>query len=180
MSTGTTAQLGTFAKVLGEAGYAVELRELASQDVLLAESPYALVAVMEATAWDGLVEHVSDVQASLTKLAETAPSVRRWDLYLFVHVTVSSGDPTEDIIAEEIESDTRYARKFVRAVLPADDVEALDRALRPLLPLRSPAAFDLSEPLDAVRRELRELKLPDQLADAAIDSFMQGKEVKVV
>jgi hypothetical protein len=87
--------------------------------------------------------------------------------------------PAEEAIVEEIEADTRYARKFVRVVIPSDDPEALEKALRPLLPLHPAPEFDLVEPLEALRTELYELDISHEVADAALNAFSQNDEVVV-
>jgi hypothetical protein len=88
-------------------------------------------------------------------------------------------DNAAESLVETIESDTRYARKFVRVTLPANDPLALERALRPLLPLHEAPRFDQVDPLAALREELRELAIPDSVAEAAISSFIVTNEVTV-
>jgi hypothetical protein len=173
------ARLADFAEVLRNSGYTIEYGELAGVKVLLGETPYALVACMEAESWDDLARRVSDVQAALTQLASQAPSPRRWDLYLVVHVLVRAASAAEEATADELEADTHYVRKFVRTAVDLERDGSLDRALRPLLPLRTTPEFDVTEPLDVLRQELHDLRLPDDVADAAIDAFRRGKEITV-
>jgi len=82
-------------------------------------------------------------------------------------------------MVEAIEADTHYVRKFVRRTIDLEDEGSLDRALRPLLPLRPAAEFDLADPLDVLGRELREASLPEDLAARALDAFRRGEEVAV-
>jgi hypothetical protein len=172
------ASLEDFARVLTEAGYAVEVRELAGERVLLAETAYILLACMDVDALKDLSHRVSDVQAALTQVAAAAPSARRWDLYLLIHIRVPVSDRDEGPL-EELQADTRYVRKFVRVRIDSDEPDSLDRALRPFLPLRPAAVFDLLDPLEALRRELIELDLPAHLADAALSAFGRTQEVVV-
>jgi hypothetical protein len=173
------AGLTDLGAALVAAGYTVEVRDLAKERLLLAETPYALLACMEVETCDELPRRVADVQAALTQLAAAAPSPRRWDLYVLVHVRTPVTDPADQAVIETIEADTKYARKFVRVLISVDDPDSLDRALRPFLPLRPAAAFDLFEPLVALRRELLELDLPAYVADAALAAFDRDEEVVV-
>lgn len=179
MTAARLAQFEDLASALEAGGYAVQRGELAGEPALLAETPYALVACMEVETCDGLADRVSDVQAALTQFAAQAPSPRQWDLYLLVHVLVPPTDPVNEALLETIEADTRYVRKFVRVAIDLDYSDAVDRALRPLLPLRPAAQFDLSDPLDTLRLELHGLKLSDDLASAALDAFERRGEVSV-
>jgi hypothetical protein len=140
------------------------------------ESPYALVACVELNGWDELDERIFDVQSALTRVAALAPSARNWDLYVVALVLAEGRDAMHRGIAEAIEGDTRYARKFVRAHVRRDDLE---RALRPLLPLRAPVELEVGDPLAELRAELRELEVDDADADAAVESFRRDRVVKV-
>lgn len=93
-----------------------------------------------------------------------------------IHLESPAEDASHNALAEAIEADTRYARKFVRVAVPP---ERLDQALRPLLPLRPAAKFDLVEPLDLLRRELRGLHLDEELIEAALTEFEDRDEVRV-
>jgi hypothetical protein len=180
MTASSIASLADFSGVLEAAGYRAAFVDLADRAALLAESPYALVAVIEVSSYASLREDVADAQASLTRVAAEAPSARSWDLYLVLHVLSVSNGPVDDLLIEEIESDTRYVRKFVRVAVDASDLNAIDRALRPLLPLRPMPQFDLADPLDALRAELYALDAPADLVDAAIASFQEDMTVSVL
>jgi hypothetical protein len=177
MTDARIAQLEDLADALAEGGYTVELRRLGDQTVLLGETLYALVACMETDDWAELERRVYDTQAELTRFAAMAPSPRIWDLYLFVHLTTTPPSAAEESIAETIEADTHYVRKLVRVAIDANKEGAIDRALRPLLPMRPTPQFDIAEPVELLRRELRELELPDEIANAALDDFQRGKEI---
>ena len=180
MTTPDFASLNDFADVLRSSGYEVAFRSFAaSERVLLAESPYALVCCFEASQWGDLSQRVSDVQAELTQLAAGAPSPRRWDLYVVVHMLTRPPGPAEEALAEALEADTRYARKFIRVTIPQGDLEPLEIALLPLLPLRPAPEFDLVEPVEVLRRELYDLNVPHDVADAALAAFSQNDEVAV-
>ena len=176
MTNAVPVRVAHVADALRGAGYDVAERDLADQPAVLAETPYALVGCVELTGWDGLAERLFDVQAALTHVADEAPSVRSWDLYLVALVTDAASTPAHRAVAERIEADTRYARKFVHIALLTD---ALDRALRPLLPLRPPVAVALSEPLDDLLDELLELHVEQQVAKAAIASFARTSTVEI-
>jgi hypothetical protein len=188
MTASTTARLVDFASALRDSEYRVATRELAGEPVLLAESPYALVAILEVVDCVRLRERVADVQAALTKLSASDPSPRSWDLYLMVHVLEPITDPADHLLLEEIEADTRYVRKFVRVGIrkvPSTEDSGghsndIDRALRPLLPLRPSPQFDLRKPLEDLRLELYELDAPSDLVDTAIDSFRVNTKVTVL
>lgn len=143
---------------------------------MLAETPYAVVACVEFDDWSALEERVFEVQAAFTRLVEYQPSLRDWDLYMAIHVLVVPPDPLLRRVAEKIEADTRYTRKLVRVALAPDELE---RALRPLLPLRPAAEFDLQEPLDQLQHELESDDLGSDLVHKAIDAFRRGEEVEV-
>src|ERR687887_693959 len=133
MTRQPAANLDDFAAALQAGGYVVAQHDLAGQSVLLAESPYALLAVLQSPDCVGLLDKVEDVQAALTRLAAEAPSPRSWDLYLLIHVYEPINDPVDELLLEEIAADTRYVRKFVRIQIDPADENAMDRALRPLL-----------------------------------------------
>jgi hypothetical protein len=162
--------------MLRDAGYQLESRELAGVDAVLAETPYALVACIELDGWRHLDERVFDIQSALTRVAEESPSARAWDLYLVILVLASVRDASDRAAAESIEADTRYARKFVRFDVSKN---ALDQALRSLMPLRPPAALELSDPLGELRKELRSLRVADDIIDVAVDSFRRNDAVEV-
>jgi hypothetical protein len=182
MSAASVATLAEFSAVLEAAGYRVASAQLGERIAVLAESPYALVALIEVGSCASLREDVADAQASLTRIAAEVPSARSWDLYLMLHVLSVSNDPADDLLIEEVEADTRYVRKFVRVAVTVDtsDINALDRALRPLLPLRPMPQFDLADPLDALRAELYALDAPADLVDTAIASFQTDMTVSVL
>jgi len=180
MTSVDIASLQDMGDLLSSSGYDVAFRSLGTaQSVLIAESPYALICCVEASDWNILPTLVSDVQAELTQLAAGAPSARRWDLYLIIHVLVRPPGPAEEVIGEEIEADTHYARKYIRVVIPSHDAGALEKALRPLLPLHRVPEFDLVEPLEALRTELYELDISHEIADTALNAFSQNDEVIV-
>jgi hypothetical protein len=180
MSAASLAGLTDFAAVLESAGYRIAPAQLEERAAVLAESPYALVALIEVASCASLREDAGDAQAALTRIAAVAPSARSWDLYLMLHVLAVSSDPADDLLIEEVEADTRYVRKFVRVAIDALDLDAIDRALRPLLPLRPMPQFDLADPLDALRAELYALDAPKDLVDAAIASFQNDMTVSIV
>jgi hypothetical protein len=122
---------------------------------------------------------VADVQAAFTQLAAVSPSPRSWDLYLVIHVNKHVTDPVDELLLDEISADTRYVRKIVRTAIDFADERSVDRALRPLLPLLPSPQFDLDEPLDALRRELRALRAPTDLIESAIGSFLASEEVSL-
>jgi hypothetical protein len=179
MTNPAVARLDNFAAALRAGGYDIAVHDLAGHHVLLAESPYALLAIMEASDCRAIREKVADVQAAFTRFAAEAPSARSWDLYLVVHLLGRVSDPADHLLLEEIESDTHYVRKFVRVQVEADDEQAIDRALRPVLPLRPTPQFDLVEPLEALRSELQALDAPEDLVNTAISSFQADSTVTI-
>lgn len=176
MSAGESAGRADVGAALEKAGYEIGERTLAGSRATVASTPYALVACIESAEWTGLAERVAEIQAELTQLAEEAPSARRWDLYLVVLLATAPADAEQRACVEEIESDTRYARKFVHAGVPTDE---LDRALRPLLPLRPPIGFEIADPFDELRGELLALQIEEATVERAIGSFESEEEVEV-
>lgn len=176
MSGSEFARLADIERLLIGAGYAVDYAELAGVRALIGESPYALIACVELDRWDELEERIFDVQSALTRVAAGAPSARSWDLYVVAFVLAEERDAAHRAVAEAIEGDTRYARKFVRVHVRRDDLE---RALRPLLPLHAPAELEIGDPLSELRAELRELEVDDADADAAVESFRRDRVVEV-
>lgn len=162
--------------VLVDGGYTVQ--DIQLEDLgpaLVAETPYALVVCFDAE-WEELEDQVERAQAGLTNLAATHPSPRSWDLY--VVPVLQYADGRYDAAREALEGDTRYARKIV--VAPAGGgIANVERALRPLLPLRPVAKIPLVDPLEAVRRELVELGVDPKLADAALAAFERDSEVRI-
>lgn len=180
MRPARVATLTEIGAVLETCGYRVRAArfEFGGQ-VIVAESLYAVVGCVEVEDWTELRETVEDFQAELTRLSTRSLSARRWDLYVFAHVLVKARNSSDESLAEVIESDTRYARKFVRVALPEGDRPALERALRPLLPLRAAPEFEGFEPIDELREQLRDLGVPDNVAEAALTSFTRTNEVSV-
>jgi hypothetical protein len=176
MSEDGLASVEGVAQALQEAGYTVAAGQLAGEQAVLAETPYALVGCVELVDWDGLEERVFDIQAALTRVAEEAPSALAWDLYLITLLRTPPPSPAAAASVEAIENDTRYTRKFVHAALPAD---ALDRALRPLLPLRAPVAISLGDPLEDLLNELFELDVDERVARTAVQSFKDHDAVEI-
>jgi len=158
--------------ILAGGGYEVGARELGGVPILLAETLYALVMVVEIP--DEEVERfVEEAQAHLTQLAATHPSPRRWDLYL---VLVVEGDTRRyHAVRERFLNDTRYARKLV----VTNDHRRLEQLLRPLLPLRPLPDLALEDPLAAVRRQLQAEDIDPNLIDAAVRSFERTGEVTI-
>jgi hypothetical protein len=177
MNAPELVRVADVAELLRAAGYEVATRELAGREAVLGETPYALVACVEFDDWSDLDERVFDVQAALTQVAAEVPSPRAWDLYLVVLVLRRAQEAAQRAQAEAIEADTRYARKFVRIAIAKDE---LDRALRPLLPLREPVGLEIRDPLNELRGELRALGIADDIADAAINTFQQTDTVEVL
>jgi hypothetical protein len=173
---GDLATLDDIGRVLEGAGYVLERAELAGMQALLAESAYALVGCVELADWTDFSQHVSDAQAALTRVAGEARSVCSSEVYLVLHVRSMATDTIDYAALQAAETDTRRTRTLVRAAVRPS---ALDRALRPLLPLCPGAVFDLVEPLRQLRDELRELALEDRVADTAIEAFREQNEVRV-
>lgn len=176
----TLAELRDFELVLRNAGYDTRLGPLGHfSRVLLAENPYALLAILEMETWDGILRHVADVQAELTQLAALADSASiRWDLYVLVHVRTFGLQSVPSELLESIESDTKYARKFVRVNL-IRDARSLDRALRPFLPLRPALALEPVDPLNLLRVELLEQGVSAELSEYVLERFESTGEVTV-
>jgi len=169
-----------FARVLEDAGYVVRHQVIGDLDnVLMAESAYAIIACFESDTWAELEQKCYDVQAALTQYASDDSGPRRWDLYVVVHMTEPSSGDADDAAIERIEADTRYARKFVRVVVDQEDELAIERALRPLLPLRPRVEMQLVDPLDALRSELYGLDIEHPVVDEALESFREREEVVV-
>jgi hypothetical protein len=176
MSSGELARAKDVADMLRDAGYDVDVRDLAAHQAVVGETPYALVACVEFDTWKSLDEHVFDVQGALTRLAQEAPSARSWDLYVVALILAPMSSAAERALAEMIEADTRYARKFVRVAVRLPE---LDRALRPLLPLRPPAELGVGDPLIELREELLNLNVDQDVAERALAAFRQNEEVEV-
>lgn len=176
MSSSELARATDVAELLRKSGYEIAVRKLADREAVLGETAYALVACVEFDTWESLDEHVFDVQGALTRMAQEAPSARSWDLYVVALMRTPTSDAADRALAEMIEADTRYARKFVRVAIPSSE---LDRALRPLLPLRPPADLDIGDPLRELRDELLSLDVEDDVADRALEAFREHESVEV-
>lgn len=174
------AELRDIERALRDSGYQTTVTTLGRfSRILLAENPYALLAAFETETWEGLLPDVADVQAELTQIAATAERAAiRWDLYVFVHVRTPGLHSVPADTVEAIESDTRYARKFVRVNL-LREAPALDRALRPLLPLRPSLKLDPVDPLVLVRSELLKSDVPPNIVEQALRSFRESGEVRL-
>lgn len=178
--TAALAELEDLQGVLTNAGYRCQVGPLGRfSRILLAENPYALVAGVETESWGKLVELVSDVQSELTHLALRAERMSvRWDLYVLVHVRNPDLQSVESVLLDRVESDTKYARKFVRVNLTRDE-SVLDRALRPFLPLRAAAALEITDPVDLLRAELVEQGVDGDLVEHALGQFVTTGEVTI-
>jgi hypothetical protein len=176
MTASKLTQLSDVEERLGAAGYEMQHRNLAKIDILLGESPYALVACFELDGWELLEETIFDVQTEMTRIAADDSAGRVWDIYVVAFVHAPAANANQTALRETIEADTRYARKLVRAAVPQ---EALDRALRPLLPLREPTGFEVADPLDELREELHALPVANEVADAALAIFASTDSVEM-
>jgi hypothetical protein len=175
-TSGDPASLDDIGRVLEGAGYVLECTELAGLRALLAESAYALVGCVELTGWTDFSQRCTDAQAALMRVAGEAPPACGRDLYLVLHVRSKPTGPADYAALQTAEADPRHTRTLVRvAVRPPE----LDRALRPLLPLRLDAVFDLVEPLQQLHDELLELGLEDRVADTAVEVFCEEEAVRV-
>ncbi len=184
---GDLASLDDIGLVLEAAGYVLERGELAGLRALLAESSYALVGCVELAGWTDFTQHVSEAQSALRRVAREpvagvplsargSDPIRGRDLYLVLHVRSKATELADYAALQEAEADTRDTRTLVRvAVTPAE----LDRALRPLLPLRLGAVFDLAEPLQQLHDELLQLGLEERVADTAVEAFCEEEAVRV-
>lgn len=160
--------------VLLEGGYAVEPQDLPDLGpTLLAETEYALVLCITAT-WETVGDYVEEAQARLSRLAAIHPSPRSWDLYVVVVIT----DDRDDPLRETLESDTRYARKLVLVGTGESSARA-ERGLLALLPLRPTSRFVATDPLAALREELRTEGIEATLADTALASFASTGAVDI-
>jgi hypothetical protein len=169
--------LEPFARVLRTGGFRVDgLEPERLGPSLVAETPHALVLCTRCT-WETLEATVDEAQAELTHLSARHPSARSWDLYLVVSIA-QSADEAHEIQRERVEHDTRYARKFVVAG-PTTDDEALQRALRPLLPLRPTDSVHLDDPLAAMRDQLLAGGQDAEVIERALASFRSDGEVEV-
>lgn len=176
MTANEPARRKDVAALLESAGYELQERRFAESETTVAATPYALVACAELDGWGGLDQRVSDIQAGLTELAEEAPSARSWDLYLVVLVADAPASAAQRALVESIEGDTRYARKFVHAGVVGED---LDKALRPLLPLRPPADFEIADPIEELRGELLAIGVEGATVEQALGSFTNEDEVQL-
>ncbi|MGH2941271.1 MAG: hypothetical protein ACRDLN_00635 [Solirubrobacteraceae bacterium] len=170
--------LELFVRVLQEGHYNVDLIEFDDLgSCVLAETTQALVLCVVGK-WETLERTVSDAQAQLTHVAARAPSPRNWDLYVVVGIP-QVADESHEVGLERIEHDTRYARKFVVAG-PWGDDDALRRALRPLLPLRSTARVHLDDPLSTMQAALLARDQDQAVVDRALSSYRASDEVEII
>lgn len=157
--------------VLAAADYDLETRQIDGLgSVLLAETLYALIMVT-AVSEEDIERLVNDAQATLTHIAAIHPSPRSWDLYLVLVVDSARYDD----IRRAFEADTRYARKLV----VTGGRSQTERLLRPLLPLRAVPEVELTDPLLAVRNQLLDAGLSEDLVNAAVGSFERTAEITV-
>jgi hypothetical protein len=169
--------LESVARVLSRGRFDVDRLDLRGLGTcLLAETPHALVLCLVGD-WDTLAATVDEAQAILTNLAAQHPSPRSWDLYLVVCVQRTANE-AQELLREDLEHDTRYARKFVLAGRPAEDA-AVERALRPLLPLRQAPSMELTDPLESVRSELLAHGADPDLVDKAMKSYRATGDIKI-
>lgn len=175
--TKNLAELQDLSNILREADFRCEITTLGPlARVLVGVNPYCVLAIVDASADEDLRRIVSDAQAELTQLAlRSQPSSIRWDLYVLLHVRTDGGAVETDLI-EYIESDTKYARKFVRIDVKRDR-RSMDRALRPFLPLRAAARVESGDPIELLRTALREQNLDAHTIDAALVSFVNTGSV---
>jgi hypothetical protein len=170
-------ELEPFARVLQEGQYNVDVIECEGLgSCVLAETSEALVLCVLGE-WETLEPTVSEAQAELTHVAAREPSPRSWDLYVVVGIP-QFADEAHEVRRERIEHDTRYARKFVVAGQWSDG-DALRRALRPLLPLRSLASVHLDDPLSTMRAALLARDQDEALVDRALSSYRASGEIEV-
>ena len=169
--TTNLAELQDLADVLEDADFHCEILTLGRfARVLVGENPYCVLAIIDVSTDDDLIQTVSDAQAELTQLAlRSRPASIRWDLYVLLHVRTEGGAVQPDLV-EAIESDTKYARKLVRVDIKRAR-SSVDRALRPFLPIRPAARIEPADPLELLREGLIKHGLDAGLADTALSSF---------
>lgn len=148
--------IDAYVRVLDRNGYQVTTR-IADGNVTyaLASSAYLMLALFEPRDNSAILEDLAAVQSALTHQMTMTRSELRWDLYVLVELQSAEEDPVFQERREQLESDTRYARKIVRANIAHQQVGATERALAPFLPLSMPEPFDDLDPLKAMAVELR-------------------------
>lgn len=174
------ASLEDLADVLHVADYACSIRSLdAFPRVLVARSSYALMACIEVEGWRALEEVVVPLQVALTHLAEDdeIPDIR-WDLYVLLHIRTSDISAIDGDLMERVENDTRYCRKFVRVNIGRRP-EQIDKALRPLLPVRPLPVPNQGDTLLLLRERLAQAGIDAAIADAALSSFRRSGRVSL-
>ena len=148
----------------------------ASAEIVLGEQPLLVVAVLKATKWSEVADHIEEwVVAVADLVAERDPSARQWDLTILLLLDRALG-PDEVPAAAAWTSSTSYARRVVADRLGE---RALEEALAPILPigLQQPAKAEKSL-FDRLRIQLA-LDLGDDAANLAVASFENTGEVQI-
>jgi hypothetical protein len=167
-------------EVLKDNGYLVSSRLLdgLSEPVLLAESPFALAAILAGDEWRNTSALVEGVQVALANWASDVDrSSRRWDLYVIVLLEQPPRTSEEGASIERIEADTNLARKVVRSGVGSQ--EHVRAALRPLLPLVPMARAALPNLAEALEERLGVHGVKPELARRAISGFLQTGQVRI-
>ncbi len=165
--------------VLEDEGYAVDRFDMAatgSQELLVAENPYFVLAAASAPTIDGLGELEAIGSAKVVKAADEADlGSKRWDVYLIL--MTSQGASDDRAIAADLVSinyNTHQIRRLARVgVQPTlADVRI---ALTPFLPIPEPTRLQSDvDVLEDLRLALVTAGVASEVAGRAIAAFRES------
>ena len=175
----TTTLLAAAWSVLENAGYRQVAPDRAglwpAPGARVYEDPYSIDALVAYETWGDLAANWLEAQGALVELISThfqRADAKAWEGYL-VLLTPSVPPRESQLGALEIRSDTTHARKFV---ITGDDLRSLDdveRALLPLLPLRTgDVEAEERSAIDLLPELLGRRSIPDDTVRAVIAAFL--------
>ena len=162
-----------FAKTLSEAGFQTKTFQMVAgvEPVVLAESPYYMIAFQVFDIWGELFKAAGRVELALSDIiTKSGPTDKNWDAYL---VLVCRNQPHGYDEMDELSNliyDTRVTRKIIRAGI-GDSLEKVKEAAKPFVSLEK-ARYTAKHrnPLDL---------LENKLVESGSDRYEVGKLITV-
>ncbi|HMP71365.1 MAG TPA: hypothetical protein PKA76_18595, partial [Pirellulaceae bacterium] len=159
--------LSRVTELMASNGYApandVSIKCIDDQNQRIFEDEFSVVAAVYYEDWRNLIESWHESQASFVELISeklTSADRKAWDSYL-VLLTTSLVPLNESHVIHDIRYDTRRVRKLLATGDQLKDLDDLEDAFLPLLPIR--------KQVDGIKNENVLNRLPDVIADARLD-----------
>lgn len=142
-----------------------------SDQCVLAEDPYNVIAIIGFTTWAQLATQWPDAQSSLVELIAsrlTKAAPKAWDGYLVLICESDAPDPSE---IAKIERDTTRVRKIVGTSQTLRTTRDALRLLDPFLPLPSATGTEAFDDILEMLPDIMRDEVPPEAVKVVIEAF---------